>query len=138
MSAPIPETAKSKAIEMWLLGNSGDSIASTNNISTGAVSNIVKEWEVRIGKDVMRGLRDIGVLLKKEGLSTAQCAIGFRIMKMLASQGADAEATEHFVSDLYKECNRRGITPSNIVTHIDDLINSQKMKMFDCLKSKHT
>lgn len=107
-------------------------------MACGAVSNIVKKWEDRIGKDVMRGLRDIGALLKREGLSPAQCAIGFRIMKMFADQGVDGEVAEHFVSGMYRECNRLGITPSNIiVTHIDDLTNSQKKKMFDSLKSKH-
>jgi hypothetical protein len=126
MPAPIPETTKSKVIEMWLLGSSRDSIASANNISTGAVSNIVKEWEDRIGKNVMRGLREIGALLKREGLSPAQCAIGFRIMKMFADQGVDGEAAEHFVSGMYGKCNRLGITPSNIVTHIDDLTKFSK------------
>jgi hypothetical protein len=57
MPAPIPELTKSKVRDMWFLAYRRDSIASTNNISTGAVSNIVKEWEERIGKDVMRGLR---------------------------------------------------------------------------------
>jgi hypothetical protein len=90
------------------------------------VSNIVKEWEDRIGKDVMRGLREIGALLKKEGLSPAQCTIGFRIMKIFADQGVDGEAAEHFVSGMYRECNRLGITPSNIVTHIDDLTKFSK------------
>src|ERR687891_1359036 len=126
MPAPIPETAKSKVIEMWLLCSSRDSIASANNISTGAVSNIVKEWEDRIGKDVMRGLREIGALLKKAGLSPAQCAIGFRIMKMFADRGVDGEAAEHFVSYMYKELDRLGIIPINIVTHIEDLVNFSK------------
>ena len=126
MPAPIPEAIKSKVIELWLLGYSRDSMASANNISTGAVSNIVKEWEDKLGRDVMRGLREIGVLVKREGLSPAQCAIGFRIMKMFAVQGLDGEAVEHFVSDIYKECNRLGITPINIVTHIEDLTKFSK------------
>ena len=51
---------------MWLLGYSRNSIASAYNISTGAVSNIVKEWEDKLGKDVMRGLREIGVLRRRD------------------------------------------------------------------------
>lgn len=57
MPAPIPEAIKSKVIELWLLGYSRDSMASANTISAGAVSNIVKEWEDKLGRDVMRGLR---------------------------------------------------------------------------------
>jgi hypothetical protein len=126
MPAPIPEAIKSKVIELWILGYSRDSIASTNNISMGAVSNIVKEWEDKLGRDVMRGSREIGVLLKREGLSPAQCAIGFRTMKVFAGQGVDGEVAEHFVSDIYKECTRLGITPSYIITHIEDLTKFSK------------
>ena len=68
------------------------------------------------------GLREIGVLLKRQGLTPTQCVIGFRIIKMFADQGVDGETCEHFISDVYKECVRRGITPRNIVAHIEDLI----------------
>ena len=126
MPAPIPEAIKSKVIEQWLLSQSRDPIAKANNISTGAVSNIAKEYEERLGRDVLYGLREIGILLKREGLTPAHCAIGFRIMKMFADKGVDEEAAEHFVSDLYKECDRLGITPSNMVVHIEDLTKFSK------------
>jgi hypothetical protein len=73
MPAPIPEAIKSKVIELWLLGYSRDSMASANNISTGAVSNIVKEWEDKLGRDVMRGLREIGVLVERGSFSSSMC-----------------------------------------------------------------
>jgi hypothetical protein len=60
MPAPISNTIKSKIKEMWPFGYSRDHIASANNISTGSVSNIVKEWEDEIGKDILLGLREIG------------------------------------------------------------------------------
>jgi hypothetical protein len=119
MPAPIPESIKSKVIEMWFLGHSRDSTASANGISNGAVTNIIKEREDAVGRDVTRGLRELGVLLKREGLSPAQCAIGFRIIKIFADQGVDREAAEHFILDTYKECNRLGITPNNVITHIE-------------------
>ena len=126
MPAPIPEAIKSKVMDLWFFGYSRDYIASTSKISTGAVSNIAKEREDKMGRDVVWGLREIGVILKREDLSPAQCAIGFRIMKMLADQGVGGEAAERFVSDIYKECNRVGITPSYIVTHIEDLTKFSK------------
>lgn len=43
-------------------------------------------------------------------------------MKLFSDQGVDAGTAEHFISDLYKECRSRGITPGLIVTHIEDLI----------------
>lgn len=126
MPAPIPEVIKSKVIEQWILGQSRDSIASANSISTGAVSNIVREFEERLGRDVMRGTREIGILLKREGLTPAQCAIGFRIVKIFTDQGVDGEAAEYFVRDIYKECDRLGIKPNNIVVFIEDLTKFSK------------
>jgi hypothetical protein len=68
-------------------------IAKANNISTGAVSNIVKEWENKIGKDLALGLRMLYGSLHGESLSVAECAIGFRIMKMFNDQGLDSETS---------------------------------------------
>lgn len=100
MPAPIPEAIKSKVMDLWFFGYSRDCIASSSNISTGAVSNIAKEWEDKMGRDVVWGLRETGVILKREGFSPAQCASGFRFMKMFADQGVGGEAAEHFVSDI--------------------------------------
>jgi hypothetical protein len=51
MPPAISESIKVKVIGMWLQGLSRDANAKANYISTGAVSNIVKEFEDRIGRD---------------------------------------------------------------------------------------
>ena len=128
MPAAIPESIKVKVIEMWLQGVSRDANAKANYVSTGAISNIVKEFEDRIGRDIALGLRELHRLLYREGVSVDQCAIGFRTMKLFSDQGVDAETAEHFISDLYKECKSRGITPNLIVTHTEDLIKLSENK----------
>jgi hypothetical protein len=122
MPAAIPETIKSQVIIQWLQGLSRDAIARDNNISTGAVSNVVNEWTNTLGKYEADALRELAKSLKIAGLSPAQCAIGFRTMKILSEQGIDGETAEHFISDIYKKCERLGVTPSKIVTCIEDLI----------------
>ena len=122
MPAAIPEPIKAKVVEMWLQFYSRDAIAKSNYISTGAVSNIVKEWQDKMGKDLALGLRELHGLLKSGGLSVVQCVIGYRIMKTFSDQGVEAETAEHFIADLYKGCKSRGITPNHIVTHIEDLM----------------
>jgi len=47
-------------------------------------------------------------------LSPAQCAIGFRTMKILSEHGIDGETAEHFISVTYKKCKSVGVTPSKI------------------------
>lgn len=122
MPPPIPETTKSKVIDMWLQGFSREANAKTNDISTGTVSNVVKEWQDKIGRDLAQGLRVLYGSLDREDLTVAECAIGFRSMKIFSEQGVDAETAEHFISDLYKDCNSRGITPKLIAIHIENLI----------------
>jgi hypothetical protein len=122
MPAAIPETIKSQVIIQWLQGLSRDAIARDNNISTGAVSNIINEWTNTLGKYEADALRELAKSLKIAGLSPAQCAIGFRTMKILSEQGIDGETAEHFISDIYKKCERLGATPSKIVTCIEGLV----------------
>jgi hypothetical protein len=107
---------------MWLQSLSRKDNAKANYVSTGAVSNIVKGWQDNIGVDLASGLRELYGLLKREGLSVAQCAIGFRVIKLFSNQGIDAETAEYFIVDLYKEFKSRGITPNLIVTLAEDLI----------------
>jgi predicted RNase H-like nuclease (RuvC/YqgF family) len=122
MPAAIPQMIKSRVIVQWLQGLSRDAIAQDNKISTGAVSNIINEWTNSLGKYEADALRELAKLLKIAGLSPAQCAVGFRTMKTLSEQGIDGETAEHFISDTYKKCNNLGVTPTKIVTHIEDLI----------------
>jgi hypothetical protein len=121
MPAAIPETIKSQVIIQWLQGLSRDAIARDNSISTGAVSNIINEWTNTLGKYKADELRELAKLLKTAGLSPAQCAIGFRTMKILSEQGIDRETAEYFISDIYKKCGNLGVTPSKIATYIEDL-----------------
>jgi len=122
MPAAIPEMIKSQVITQWLQGFSRDDIAHNNNISTGAVSNIIKEWTNALGRYEADALRELGKSLKTAHLSPAQCATGFRTMKVLSDQGIDGETAEHIISDTYKKCSSLEIAPSKIVTHIEDLI----------------
>jgi hypothetical protein len=122
MPAAIPEMIKSRVITQWLQGFSRDDIARNNNISTGAVSNIINEWTNALGRYEADAMRELGKSLKTAHLSPAQCAIGFRTMKVLSDQGIDGETAEHIISDTYNKCSSLGITPSKVVTHIEDLI----------------
>ena len=91
MPTAIPETIKSRVIVQWLQGLSRDAIARDNTISTGAVSNIINEWTNALGKYETDALRELAKSLKIADLSPAQCAIGFRTMKILSEHGIDGE-----------------------------------------------
>ena len=121
MPTAIPEMIKSRVIVQWLQGLSRDAMARDNNISTGAVSNIINELTNALGRYETDAHEGIGKIAQDCRLSPAQCAIGFRTMKILSEHGIDGETAEHFISDTYKKCKDAGVTPSKIVTYIEEL-----------------
>jgi predicted DNA-binding protein YlxM (UPF0122 family) len=67
---PIAEHIKSAVIDAWLMGDKNrDEIAAEFNISTGSVSNIIKEWQNLIGVFEANSLRKLGLALKKAGMT---------------------------------------------------------------------
>jgi len=122
MPAAIPETIKSRVISQWLQGLGRDMIAQDNNISTGAVSNITNEWSMDNGKHEADAFRELAKAMNTAGLTPAQCAIGFRTIKLLSGQSIDAEATTQLIMEIYNKCTDSGVLPSEFATCIKDLV----------------
>jgi hypothetical protein len=104
MPAAIPEIIRSRVIGQWLEGLSRDFIAQDNNVSTGAVSNIINEWSIALGKPESDAFRELAKSIKLVDLTPYECAIGFRTTKLLREQGINPEVAEQFIVDLYKKC----------------------------------
>jgi DNA-binding NarL/FixJ family response regulator len=68
MRLPIPEHIKSAVIDAWIMGKTRDEIALELNISKGSVSNIIEQWQNRIGVFDANNLRELGLALKKAGI----------------------------------------------------------------------
>jgi hypothetical protein len=122
MPSAIPETIKSRVISQWLQGLGRDTIAQDNNISTGAVSNITNEWSMDIGKSEADAFRELAKAMNTAGLTPAQCAIGFRTIKLLSGQNTDAEAATQLIVDIYNKCKDSGVLPSEFAMCIKDLV----------------
>ena len=122
MPSAIPETIKSRVISQWLQGLGRDIIAQDNNISTGAVSNITNEWSMAIGKPESGAIRELAKAMNTASLTPAQCAIGFRTMKLVSGQNIDAEAATQLIGEIYNKCKDSGVLPNEFATCIKDLV----------------
>jgi DNA-binding NarL/FixJ family response regulator len=80
MRLPIPEHIKSAVIDAWIMGKTRDEIALELNISKGSVSNIIEQWQNRIGVFDANNLRELGLALKKAGISPVQCVDGLELL----------------------------------------------------------
>lgn len=80
---------------------SRDDIARSNNISQGAVSNIIKEWKFKLGECDLEAFRELAKDLNSSGISATECANGLRMMNMLEQHGIDVDNTdlEEFINN---------------------------------------
>jgi hypothetical protein len=123
MTLSFSKSLKEGIIKEWLRGKNRDTIAHENGLSTGTVSNIVKEWKEEIGSLSPDQLREFAVTLRNVGISPLQCRQGFRILNILCDLGFSEDNIEMFALDVYKMCKNIGLHPDKIALHIKELID---------------
>src|SRR5947209_1967015 len=126
MPVKLPQAIKSLVIQQWLLGKPRNDIAAENGVSSGAVTNIVKEWRHNLGFAVADELRELALTMNKVGITAAQSALGFRTATIMLNVGVDEDSFESFILDIYNRCKEIGLSPENISSHIEDLLEFSK------------
>jgi hypothetical protein len=114
MRLPTPEHIKSGIIDAWMTGKTRDKIASEFNISTGSVSNIIEQWQDRIGVFDATNLRELALALKKAGISPVQCVDGLRTSNITNQLAIDKDHLFDFLKKLYNECKEQRLPPADI------------------------
>ena len=123
LPSKLSDDFKAMVIQGWLAGEQRDKIAVDNGLSAGAVTNIVNEWRQALGFHLADALRDLAVVLKRVGITPAQCALGFRVAMMLNRLGVKEDNFESFMSDVYNRCcNIFGLVPERIAFYITNLL----------------
>jgi uncharacterized coiled-coil DUF342 family protein len=114
MRIQIPEHIKSAVIDAWMMGKSRDNIASEFNIGAGSVSNITEQWQNRISVFDARELRELGLALKKAGITPVQCVDGLRITNIIKQLGIDENHLFDFLKKLYNESKEQKLLPADL------------------------
>src|SRR5215204_520440 len=118
---------KLSVIDAWLSGESRNDIAIKHNIGSGTVYNIVQEWTNEIGNGKLANrLRELGIKLKKNGLTVSDCAKGLRMLMILKKYGIkddeNQEKVPYFLKEIYTKCQEVGLTPQQIFDYISDIL----------------
>lgn len=131
MPLGISQDTRNQVIREWLAGEPRDKIASDTGLAAGTITNIVRDWRHELGYPTADALRQLAIDLKRLGVSTTDCAIGFRTANTIKKLGlveADEEkGLESFVSDIYNKCKYYGLRPDKLVIlamQILDLLES--------------
>jgi hypothetical protein len=141
MPAKLPNALNSLVIQQWLQGRPRNDIAAENGLSSGAVTNMVKEWRHNLGFGLADELRELAVTMKKVGINAVQCALGFRIATIMLNVGVNEDSFESFIVDVYSRCKDIGLSPENISFYLQDLLEFSRTvlplsKISDYVKEK--
>jgi myosin heavy subunit len=123
MPPRIPETTRWTVIEKWMLGYPRNGIAVECEVSNGAVTTIVDEWRRSTGPQLATLIREIGMTLRKLGMTPAQCVIGLRIVKLAERIGLDENSLESYMSEVYTKCQNMGVSPNHIANYAYELVS---------------
>ena len=122
----ISDEIRERVIQLWLQGQSRKDIAVCCGIGEGTVSNIVDDWKRNLGNEDADALRELGVSLKRAGIDATQCAEGFRILNIMKKLGVNRNQFKSFVIEVYQYCQRFGLTPEEIASNLQAVINLSK------------
>jgi hypothetical protein len=137
MTDPL-QSDKSIAIQKYLQGKSLNQIADETSISKGKVHYLINDWKRKIAISNIDEIRDFIVLVRKSNISIGQCAQGFRITNILKNLGihegddsvydndisnSQYDKIFNFIQDIYLTCKELGVTPSNMLVWIKDLLD---------------
>ncbi len=126
MGIGLSPYTKSQIIQDWLSGKRRKEISVNNGISTGAISNVVEEWRLRLGRSELDSLRELVVEWRKSGITAAECTLGIRIVNVLRSLGTEEDQVYLFLTQIYDKCQYFDISPDTIVNtarQVADLVN---------------
>jgi hypothetical protein len=124
MGGRIPELIRRKVLREWLEGVPRPQIARENQIGTGTVSEIIKTIREMGTETQIDALRDIALMLRRQGLSIDDFANSIRLKRFLDEIGLTEEKLEDFARHLDIYCFKRGLTPDtfmDLVANISSL-----------------
>ena len=121
MPARLPESTRSAVVQKWLEGQSRNKIAAQCNVSQGATSGIIDNWERSEGVGLAEQLRDLALTIERNRISVVQCAQGFRVSKIIKHLGIKEDEAEAFLGETYSRCVAIGLQPKEIAGHMEDL-----------------
>ena len=87
MPIGISHDTRNQVIREWLAGEPRDKIASDTQLAAGTITNIVRDWKHKLGYPVADAVRQLAIDLKRQGISTTDCAIGFRTVNAIKRLG---------------------------------------------------
>jgi hypothetical protein len=128
MGGRVPLTIRRQVIEQWLNGHSRDQIAKDNDIGAGTVTAIVKQCSQEKREQYFDDadfefdlIRELAVMLKREGLAVNSFASSIRLQKKLEQNHLNEDQVDSFFENADLHCFKRGLKPEDFINSINNV-----------------
>ena len=121
MPAKIPTSVREEVFQSWLGGLFRNQIAMKHGVSEATVSNVVAEYRLRYGSELIDQLRALSLAMSRSGLSFSECAKGHRIEMLLRNMGAGEGQFEEFILKFWELYSKTGLPPNQLANEINEL-----------------
>ena len=98
----IPSYMEDCIIQYWLKGETRDKIAEAFETSKGTVSNKIAKFRNELGNYDVDALRELGKELRRHNMTADNCAIGFRLIKILEKLDIPEAKFEEFLTSIFE------------------------------------
>jgi hypothetical protein len=126
MGGRVPLTIRRQVIKQWLYGHSRDQIAKDNDIGAGTVSAIIKQCSQEKREQYFDEadfefdlIRELAVMLKREGLAVNSFGSALRLQKKLDQNHLNEDQMDSFFENADLHCFKRGLKSEDFINSIN-------------------
>lgn len=132
MTRAITKELKDKVIRNYLLGEWRNENARITGLGAGTVTNIIQEFDNRLGEYEPEAIRELAVQLRKAGMSPNDSVKGPQIINKMSDLGIDKDKCITVIETIQTSSIGKGVTPeksAEIVSQLFEISESESMRL---------
>jgi hypothetical protein len=132
LTRAITKELKDKVIRNYLRGEWKNENARITGLGAGTVTNIIQEFDNKLGEYEPEAIRELSVQLRKAGMSPNDCVKGSQIINEMSDLGIDKDKCLTVIETIQTRSIEKGVPPeksAEIVSQLFEISKSESMHL---------
>jgi hypothetical protein len=132
LTRAITNELKDNVIRNYLRGESRNENARITGLGADTVTNIIQEFDNKLGAYEPEAIRELAVQLRKAGIIPNDCVKGSQIINKMSDLGIDKDKCLTVVESIQTKSIEKGVTPeksAEIVSQLFEISKSESMPL---------
>jgi transposase-like protein len=132
LTQPITKELKDKVIREYFQGKSRNENARNTGLGAGTVTNIIQQFNNKLGEYEPEAIRELAVQLRKAAITPNDCVRGAQIMNKMIDLGIDKEDCLTVLENVQTRSIEKGVAPEEcgkIISQLFEISKSESMPL---------